>query len=136
MWGKNWKSRAPIRLRMFLEQNNTVMINGNKKYVKFNRENLEEIRKNRIVLVTQVIPDQINIGYQSLSNAIVLNINERKINSLQDVKDAFLNPKNNFHRIDFLPGSNRLSVVLPVQDLKKSNLRIKENFRIPKLQSL
>ena len=89
----------------------------------------------RVVLVTQVIPDEINIGYQKLSNAIVLRINNQKIRRLKDVKEAFLNPETEFHRIDFLPGSDRLSVILPVAGLKHSNQRIKDNFRIPKLQS-
>ncbi|GIT72822.1 MAG: hypothetical protein Ct9H300mP28_26360 [Pseudomonadota bacterium] len=26
IWGKNWRTRAPLRLRLFLEQNKTVMI--------------------------------------------------------------------------------------------------------------
>ena len=89
----------------------------------------------RVVLVTQVIPDEINIGYQKLSNAIVLRINGQEIRRLKDVGEAFLNPETEFHRIDFLPGSDRLSVILPVAGLKQSNQRIKNNFRIPKLQS-
>ena len=90
----------------------------------------------RVVLVTQVIPDAINIGYQNLSNAVVLKINDQSIHSLIDVSEAFLKPKNEFHRIDFLPGSERMSVVLPEEKLEESNQRIKNNYRIPKLFSL
>ena len=100
---------------------------SNKKYSK---------QQSRVVLVTQVIPDAINIGYQNLSNAVVLKINDQSINSLIDVSEAFLKPKNEFHRIDFLPGSERMSVVLPEETLEESNKRIKNNFRIPKLYSL
>ena len=82
-----------------------------------------------MVLVTQVIPDQLNIGYQKLSNAIVLRINGRQIRHLKDVIEAFLNPESEYHRIDFLPGSDRLSVVLPVKELKQSNRRIQNNFQ-------
>ena len=84
----------------------------------------------------RVIPDAINIGYQNLSNAVVLRINDQSINSLIDVSEAFLKPKNKFHRIDFLPGSERMSAVLPEEKLEESNQRIKNNFRIPKLYSL
>ena len=31
MWGVNWRTRAPMRLRLFLEQNKTVMIDGKNK---------------------------------------------------------------------------------------------------------
>ncbi len=137
IWGKNWRKRAPLRLRLFLEQNKTVVVP-----VIYNSENISDSKKNkskhqsRVVLVTQVIPDEINIGYQNLSNAVVLKINDKPINSLIDVSQAFLKPKNKFHRIDFLPGSERMSAILPDDKLEESNQRIKNNFRIPKLYSL
>jgi len=135
MWGANWRSRAPVRLRLFLEQNKTVLMDDNYKNVKGESAPQNTEPAPRVVLVTQVIPDEINIGYQKLSNAIVLRINGQEIRRLKDVGKAFLNPETEFHRIDFLPGSDRLSVILPVADLKQSNQRIKNNFRIPKLQS-
>ena len=107
--------------------------NSEKKSV-LNKKNPKH--QSRVVLVTQVIPDAINIGYQNLSNAVVLKINDQSIHSLIDVSKAFLKPKNEFHRIDFLPGSERMSAVLPEEKLEESNQRIKNNFRIPKLYSL
>ena len=137
IWGKNWRTRAPLRLRLFLEQNKTVMIPGkdnNEKKSVLNKKNPKH--QSRVVLVTQVIPDAINIGYQNLSNAVVLKINDQPIHSLIDVSEAFLKPKNEFHRIDFLPGSERMSAILPEEKLKESNQRIKNNYRIPKMFSL
>jgi len=137
MWGANWKTRAPVRLRLFLEQNKTVMVDEkNKTSDSYSAKKDSTELPHRIVLMTQVIPDPLNIGYQELSNAIVLQVNGRYIKRLKDVPDAFLYPQDNFHRIDFLPGAERLSVILPVAELEKSNRRIKNNFRIPKLQSL
>ena len=136
IWGKNWKTRAPLRLRLFLEQNQTVMIPN--KYSEKNSGHNEKNSKHqkRVVLVTQVIPDAINIGYQNLSNAVLLKINDQPINNLTDVSEAFLKPHKGFHRIDFLPGSGRMSAVLPVEELEESNQRIKINYRIPKMYSL
>ena len=137
IWGKNWRTRAPLRLRLFLEQNKTVMILGKNNSEKNPDSNINDSEnRSRVVLVTQVIPDAINIGYQNLSNAVVLKINDKSINSLMDVSEAFIRPKNEFHRIDFLPGSERMSAVLPKNKLEESNLRIKKNYRIPKLFSL
>ena len=137
MWGANWRTRAPMRLRLFLEQNKAVMLEGKDKTAESSSSTKDSTElPPRIVLVTQVIPDPLNIGYQELSNAIVLQVNGRYINRLKDVPDAFLYPQDDFHRIDFLPGAERLSVVLPVAELEKSNRRIKNNFRIPKLQAL
>ena len=108
--------------------------NNPKKNFNINKNNPKH--QSRVVLVTKVIPDAINIGYQNLSNAVVLKINDESIKSLIDVSQAFLKPKNEFHRIDFLPGSERMSAILPKEKLEESNLRIKKNFRIPKLFSL
>ena len=135
MWGTNWRSRAPVRLRLFLEHNKSVMTNYNHKNLDSASSPNNSEATPRVVLVSQVIPDKINIGFQKLSNAVVLRINGQQIRRLKDVSKAFLNPETDFHRIDFLPGSERLSAVLPVAELKQSNQRIKKNFRIPKLQS-
>ncbi len=135
MWGKNWKSLAPMRLRLFLKKNNSVNIHLQEKN-NIQKNSISELEyKSRVVLVTKVIPDQVNIGYQNISNAIVLKINDKLIKNLKDVKNSFFKPINNFHRIDFLPGSDRISVILPVNGLNEANKRIKNNFRIPKLQS-
>ncbi len=135
MWGSNWESRAPVRLRLFMEQNKNIFSHYYLKKTNDNSTSQINDSELRIVLVTQVIPDQINIGYQKITNAIVLQINNRDIHSLEDVEKSFLYPKNGFHRIDFLPGSDRLSVILPDLNLREANLRIKKNFRIPKLKS-
>ena len=135
MWGKNWDSRAPMRLRLFLENKRSLNT-----FLKSKKDTKNKsIKKNfnsRIVLVTKVIPDEINIGYQKISNAIVLKINNKEIDSLEDVDKAFLDPDGIFHRIDFLPGSHRLSAILPVKILNESNQRIQNNFSIPNLKSL
>jgi len=137
IWGNNWRTRAPLRLRLFLEQNKTVMIpDKNNHVINSGSNNYTSKYKSRIVLVTQVIPDSINIGYQNLSNVIVIKINNQSIKSLTDVSEAFMKPINDFHRIDFIPGSERMSIVLPKEKMEESNQRIKNNYRIPKLFSL
>ena len=137
IWGANWQTRAPMRLRLFLEQNKAVSIyENNKSHISSTGTKISSDHPPRIVLVSQVIPDPLNIGYQKLSNAVVLQVNGKQIRRLEDVSTAFLSPIKNFHRIYFLPGSERLSVILPVAELADANQRIKNNFRIPKLQSL
>lgn len=137
MWGSNWRTRAPVRLRLFLELNNTVMIPEKNNSAAFpSASNVLSDEHHRIVLVSQVIPDPLNIGYQQLSNAVILQINGQHIRSLEDVAAAFKNPIDNFHRLDFLPGSVRMSVILPANKITEANRRIQNNFRIPKLQVL
>ena len=50
--------------------------------------------------------------------------------------EALQNPQTGFHRVEFLPGSERVQIVLPVQELVSADERIMKNFQIPRLQSL
>jgi len=91
-----------MRLRLFLEQNKAVSIyENNKTDISSTETKISSEHPPRIVLVSQVIPDPLNIGYQKLSNAVVLQVNGKQIRRLEDVSTAFLSPINNFHRIDF-----------------------------------
>ena len=90
----------------------------------------------RIVILSQVLPDAVNIGYQELRNLVVKRANGRKVIHLESLVEALNHPQTGFHRIEFLPGSERVQVVLPVMELAKADARIKNNFQIPRFQSL
>ena len=80
IWGANWQTRAPMRLRLFLEQNKAVSIyENNKTDISSTETKISSEHPLRIVLVSQVIPDPLNIGYQKLSNAVVLQVNGKQI---------------------------------------------------------
>ena len=120
VWGKNWSSRAPARLRIFQQLD----------------AYLPENKDQHVVLLTRILPDAINIGYQELRNLVVTQINGKPINNLNDVVEAFKNPKDGFHQVEFLPGYDRYQLILPEKELSESNKRILENFKIPQLQVL
>ncbi|MGK5091879.1 hypothetical protein WDW89_07645 [Deltaproteobacteria bacterium TL4] len=120
VWGSKWASSAPLRLRLFQQLDSL----------------LKENKDRHVVLLTRVLPDTINMGYQDLQNMIVTQINEVKIDALEDVLEAFKQPKNGFHQIHFLPGHNRRHLIVPHQLLNEANERILNNFQIPQLQHL
>jgi len=92
--------------------------------------------RERIVILSQVLPDVVNIGYQELRNMVVKKVNGKKVVNLESMVEALQNPQTGFHRIEFLPGSERVQIVLPVQELVSADERIMKNFQIPRLQSL
>ncbi|MEC8272285.1 MAG: hypothetical protein VX030_08050, partial [SAR324 cluster bacterium] len=130
VWGQNWENRAPLRLRLFkqLDLTRTKNVSQNTPAKHPSRE--------RIVILSQVLPDVVNIGYQELRNMVVKKVNGKKVVNLESMVEALQNPQTGFHRIEFLPGSERVQIVLPVQELVSADERIMKNFQIPRLQSL
>ena len=130
VWGQNWENRAPLRLRLFkqLDLTRTTNASGTKPIKHSSRE--------RIVILSQVLPDVVNIGYQELRNMVVKKVNGKRVVNLESMVEALQNPQTGFHRVEFLPGSERVQIVLPVQELVSADERIMKNFQIPRLQSL
>ncbi|MFL2749977.1 MAG: PDZ domain-containing protein [bacterium] len=130
VWGQNWENRAPLRLRLFKQLDLTRTTNASR------TKHPIHPTSERIVILSQVLPDVVNIGYQELRNMVVKKVNGKKVVNLESMVEALQNPKTDFHRIEFLPGSERVQIVLPVQELVSADERIMKNFQIPRLQSL
>ena len=88
------------------------------------------------MILSQVLPDVVNIGYQELRNMVVKKVNGKRVVNLESMVEALQNSQTGFHRVEFLPGSERVQIVLPVQELVSADERIMKNFQIPRLQSL
>src|SRR5439155_19875834 len=68
-WGGDWKRRAPFRLFYYNNQNPT-------------RE------RPALVLLSQVLPDIYNLGYQDLKYLVLDEVNGQKISRLPELKEA------------------------------------------------
>lgn len=119
-WGQDWANKAPVRLRLMADID----------------ASLQENKDRHVVLLSRVIPDEINIGYQDLSNLVVQAINGHQVQNLNDLKQAFASNQGDFHLIDFAPGFERSQAVIPARQLEAANQRILKNYRIPQLQQL
>jgi len=78
-WGKRWWEQAPIDFNYYL------MGRG-----RFNDEAREEI-----VVLLNVLPDDINVGYHSYGNDVVKSINGKDISSFKDLVELLIQAKNN-----------------------------------------
>ncbi len=76
-WGKQWWEKAPL---VFL---NHFMGNG--------RLNLE--RKKEVVVLLQVLPDDINIGYHDMSNEVIEKVNGKEFSSFREFIEIIANTK-------------------------------------------
>lgn len=120
LWGKDWFTKAPSRLRIYHQL----------------EAHLSENKDKRLVVLTRVLPSALSIGYQDLHNVIVTKINDQEIDSLSDVVAAFKAPKEGYHQVWFQPGSRRSFLILPDDELHQTDQQILQDFQIPQLEQL
>lgn len=113
--GSKWKTRVDSRLvHMYLTK-------------RYNPEN----EGDRIIILSMVLPDAINIGYQHFRNQIIEQVNGEEVHNMQDV-----------FRIDKRDGSiYRLTLksigvdpVLDKEKLQEANIRLARHYNIPALR--
>ena len=111
-WGADWRQRSPFRLFYY------------------NMDKVTPKRQERVVL-SQVLPDAVNIGYENLRNAVVDQINGMNIGKIADVSTALKSPINGFDIFTFAPGEPLHEAVLDASALDSANENIMVRFHIP-----
>jgi hypothetical protein len=115
----DWQRRGPPRL-----------------LIAYDREATEPSPDNpRIVVLTSVLPDAANLGYEDVRSVIVERINGSKIGSMADLREAFAHPEGRFHIVDFLPGMAPERLVLDVEEARASQERIRAAYGVDRLDS-
>jgi hypothetical protein len=111
-WGANWREEAPFRLFYY------------------NLEKVTPQHPERVVL-SQVLPDEVNIGYESLRNTVVDEINGMPIKRISDVTEALKKPQNGFDVFTFAAGEPIRKAVLEADAIDTANQKIMARFHIP-----
>ncbi len=115
-WGKDWMGSVPPQLMDY--------------YLK-DSFNPTETRK-EVVILSYVLPAQINLGYHQLRQLVVKSCNGMKINALSDILEAReLNPDSAFDIIEFEQPNP--TVVIPREGLDMHNQFIQQNYGVQKL---
>ena len=111
-WGPDWRQVAPFRLFYY------------------NNDKVTAEHPQRVVL-SQVLPDEVNIGYEALRNTVVDEINGIKIRQLSDVITALKSPVNGYDVFKFMPGQPIQQAVLDASILNDANQAIMARYHIP-----
>ena len=98
------------------------------------RPPLEE--RDGIVLLSMVLPDDYNRGYEDIRYIMVDQINGQVIHKLEDIKAALIQPEAGFHRIQFMPDESIHQIVLDSTEMPAVTERILQHYRIPAASSL
>jgi hypothetical protein len=115
-WG-DWARRAPPRLLVAVD-----------------REPDEEETR-RVVILSSVLPDAANLGYQELRDQIVERVNGRPIGSLADLRQAFASPQGGFHVVELLAGQAAARLVLDAGEAEAAAERVREAYGVARLDS-
>ncbi len=111
-WGAEWERRAPFRFTYYTGDEATREQPG-------------------LVILSQVLPDAFNLGYQEQRGFAVDKVNGLRVTSLSGLRDALKQPKDNFHVIDFLPNESLQRIVLAAGDAEReATQRVLERFGI------
>ncbi|HUB67146.1 MAG TPA: hypothetical protein VL981_06650 [Candidatus Methylacidiphilales bacterium] len=111
-WGPEWRQRSPFRLFYY------------------NMDKVTTAHPQRVVL-SQVLPDEVNIGYEGLRNTVVDEINGIKIKQISDVVTALKSPVNGYDVFKFVPGQPVQQAVLDASILEDANQGIMARYHIP-----
>ena len=116
-FGENWERRAPFRM------------------VYYRNDKPTEERPGRVVL-SQVLPDGFNLGYQESRYVVVDKVNGKTISKLADLEAALKQPKDGFQLIEFAKGDSLQRIVLDAAQLPAATQRVLQRYRIQAAQNL
>ena len=112
-WGQDWKRLAPFRLTYFRYENPTA-------------------EQPAVVVLSQVLPDVYNLGYQEARTLILERVNGQPISRLPDLEKALKNSTNEYHIFEFQKGETWQRVVLDAKDLETATQRVLQRYGVEK----
>jgi hypothetical protein len=116
IWGDGWQGKVPPYLYHYYRD-----------YACRPTDDRKEI-----VLLSYVLPTEMNIGYQQLGRLVVKSFNGRRISKLREILEALLvNPESSFHIVEFELDSPTL--VIPKSQLAVTNQQIMQRYGIQEL---
>ncbi len=117
VWG-DWTRRAPPRLLIAVD-----------------RDALAPDAPHRFVLLSTVLPDTANLGYQDLHDVIVRKVNGRAIGSLDDLRQALAHPTGPYQVVELLPGQGARWIVIDAEEAKAAVARLQQAYGVQYMDS-
>jgi len=99
-WGNEWRRRSPFRLYYYRSDQATKERPG-------------------LVLLSQILPDPYNIGYQEQRWLVVDKVNGQAVSRLDQIREALKKPVDGFHIIDFVQTDSLKRLVVDAGDAEQ-----------------
>ena len=110
LWSK-WQS-IPIRLKKYYFE---ILTDENQK-------------RQDVVILMDILPDEVNVGYDNFKNWVINEVNGVRIYSMHDLVDAFEKHGGGYHRI--LMEYHDAEIVLSKKDLKRKSQNILQKYKV------
>jgi len=110
-WGADWRRKAPFRLAYY-DQDKPTSIYPTR------------------VLLSIVLPDAFNMGYQDYRFMVLDKVNGLPISNLRQLADALAKPMAGFHEVEFAPGEAVHKLVLDAAEMEAATKRIMQRYGI------
>ena len=94
-----------------------------------------DIGRPSLVVLSAVLPDDYNLGYENIGPLILDRINGQTISTLEDVVRALAKPPNGYHRLAFMHDDALKHLVLDAAQLEAATERVLQQYRIPSAAS-
>ena len=118
-WG-DWTRRAPPRLLVAIDRDADAG---------------EDAPQQRIVLLSSVLPDVANLGYQELRDLIVERVNGRPVPNLAALREAFGSASSGFHVIELVSGQAASRIVIDAAEAEAAGERLHRAYGVEQLDS-
>lgn len=113
-WGKDWLQDIPHLLRYLLSDSQFLN---------------EDRQRKEYVILSEILPDQINVYDSSFVNKPLESINDKPIRSLDDVRKAFENKEPQFYIIKFMKSD--MPLLLDAHQAHQLNDAILKKYNVP-----
>jgi hypothetical protein len=110
-WGADWARKAPFRLSYAAQEKPTK-------------------ERPSIVILSSVLPDAVNLGYQDARYMMVDKLNGQPIRRLADLVAAKDKSTNGFHVLEFHAGDSISRLVLDASDTEAATKRVLQRYGI------
>ena len=116
-WGSDWNRKAPFRLSYAARETATA-------------------EDPSYIILSLVMPDPVNIGYQDARYLVVDKLNGKKVRTLQDLITAKEVPREGFHLFEFREGDSLQRLVLDAAETDAATERVLQRYGIQKDRSI
>lgn len=117
-YGADWQKKAPEQFVYFDRQQGELFKDGPKK----------------VVFLSRVLPSDLTVGYEELSQLVVTKVNDVRLECLADLPAALEKSKDGLHKLEFdgEPGV----IYLDASKVAEASKELQMKYRLPVLQRL
>lgn len=113
-WGKRWWEKAPLDLKHYL----------------IGKGRLNDAQNKDLVVLLNVLPDDINVGYHRVSNSIVAKVNDKHVESFKEFVQLLDEVKRQ-EEFTIIETEHRTKIILNNHNIDQINQEILKRNNIP-----